>query len=150
MNALFGGFRFSLAPLLLIMGWCKLQHWAPGSVFCIAVCVPDNPAFVDTSLERQSHLPAEGTQYEFARYGYPNEVEAGVPMEGPHQLHRRHTTGSSRYGQNEEDVNDNAMKNLLKRLPSRQLGQWICFDTHKCFYYLSHQADPCCSWTALV
>ena len=106
---------------------------------------------MDTSLERRSHLPMEGTQYEFAHYGHPDRPEtrvptegphdldrrptstagcytgeiAGVPTEGPHVLHRRHTSAAARYGENEEDVDETAMENLLKRLPSRRLGQLV-------------------------
>jgi hypothetical protein len=39
------------------------------------ILFPDNPAFHDGSLQRQDPMPPDRTQYEFARYGYPDRKE---------------------------------------------------------------------------
>ncbi|XP_076455545.1 transmembrane channel-like protein 5 [Babylonia areolata] len=87
-----------------------------------------NPAFLDASLERGAELPPEGTQYEFAGYGYPSNqpVRNGMPEGNQQHLEGEYVVAHGkdadyRYGTNQNLEDSMAMENLLKRLPSRQL-----------------------------
>lgn len=80
-----------------------------------------NPVFRDYSVERTNyHVPPEGTQYQLARYRHPTtskKPESELQREGAYGLYHHHTL---RYGES-HDTDENAMENMLKQLPSRQL-----------------------------
>ena len=96
------------------------------SGLCTEVLFPDNPAYTGSSLDRDQSSPRDGTQYQFGHYGHRDQSPDGWVQEtnlqqgGPHELHHRQS--GSTHLNDTEAYNEDAMENLLKHLPSRQLG----------------------------
>lgn len=88
-----------------------------------------NPMFLDISLDRDTQMPTEGTEYHLAHYGHVNTALTGnVPLtelqrEGHYRLThpQRERYGGGMGDENIAVTEESSMEELLKQLPSRQL-----------------------------